>query len=261
MSSAGASLGYLNKGWPDPDADGILQGMREAKAAYARLSPSERRLAQPLGDKDRMRFEEEQFSKPEGTLDLRISSRGLPFKGMTSFDQRHPMYFHLDRLWFKPSEWRAFIPADGRATEVTGPARTRLVLLSHHQAGQSAWWEEHIVGGKTVSRVVARRGDLMDLEIEGTYTMRADSEWCKDSYEGRMMAHATFDMAGRRFTRFDLAMLGRHTVGRRMENLHVGDLTAKIAASASLNPLRTASDRMLPQNWKYGYGLPWCRTP
>lgn len=262
LSSAGKPLGYLNRGWPDPDPKAVLQEMQNAVAKYQALPRDQRLASVPFQPADRSRFEEDAFTKPVGTLNLRIVSRGLPFAGMTSYDQRHPMYFHMDRLWFRPSEWKAFLPArlvEGAQVQVTGPARNRMVLLSHHQAGESAWWEEHIVGGKTVSRVEKVNGDLVFLRIEGDYTMRADTQWCKDTYDGKVLAKAVFDQRRQAFTRFDLAMLGTHKVGVRMEHLHQGDLTARIAVTAQLNPLLTSSDRMRPHNWKYGYTLNWCR--
>jgi hypothetical protein len=263
MAPSGQPLGYMNKGWPDPDPVAILAELRKAHASYQSMSRSARLLNAPLDpNRDKIRFEEDAFTKPPKTLDLRIVSRGLPYPGMTSFDQRHPMYFHIDRLWFKPSEWRAFLPRTlsvGAQTEVTGPARTRIVLLSHHQAGGSAWWEEHIRGGNTVSRITKVSGSQVFLSISANYTMSANSQWCKDRYQGDLLAEAIYDSAKGEFTRFDLAMLGTHTVGEYRSNLHSGDLTARIAVSATINPLLDEDDRMRPQNWKWGYTLNWCR--
>lgn len=261
MSAAGEPLGYLNKGWPDPDPVAVLDAMRVSESKYRTL-PDNRRKGTELAAGDRMVFEKDAFGKPAGTLDLRIVSRGLPFEGMTSFDQRHPMFFHWDRLWFKPSEWREFLPATlapGSTTTVRGPGRTRLVLLSHHQAGHSAWWEEHIVGGETRSTVMRVEGDRVHLRLEADYRMRADSQWCKDKYDGRLIGQAVYDRSTDRFVRFDLSMLGTHTVGVRQANLHAGDLTSRIAVMAELNP--TPDDPLPPQNWKYGYGDRWRQTP
>lgn len=254
----------MNRGWPDPDADGTLQAMKDAISAYRKLSVAERKLARVLTDADRLKWEHEGFVKPEGTLDLRISSRGYAFNGMTTFDHRHPKFYHLDRLWFKPSEWRAWLPARlevGAKTSVTGPAYTRIVLLSHMQAGQSAWWESHIREGSMESEVVRVDGDKVSLRITARYVMRGDSEWCTDTYDGRLLADATYDRKAQRFDQFELGMLGTHRLGKMLENLHVGSPEHQIAASAMLNPLRDEDDRMLPQNWKYGYSLRWARTP
>lgn len=261
-SSSGRFLGRMNRGWPDPDADGTLMAMKEALAAYRSMSASERRLSRQLTDADRLRWEHEQFQRPAGTLDLRISSRGYGFDGMTTFDQRHPKFYHLDRLWFKPSEWRAWLPsnlAKGAKTRVTGPAYTRIVLLSHMQAGQSAWWESHIRGGQMESEVIGVDGDIVSLRITATYAMKGDTQWCTDTYNGKLLAYADYDQKQRQFKRFDLAMLGTHRVGKMVENIHVGSPEQKIAAAATLNPSSDADDRMIPMNWKYGYTLEWGR--
>jgi hypothetical protein len=263
-SSSGRYLGRMNRGWPDPDADATLQALKEAVAAYRRLTPAERRLSRSLTDADRLKWEQDAFKKPPGTLDLRISSRGYAFSGMTTFDQRHPKFYHLDRLWYKPSEWRAWLPAKltpGSKTSVTGPLFNRIVLLSHMQAGQSAWWESHIRGGNMESEVVAVENNKVSLRITAHYDMRADSEWCRDTYKGRLLALAEYDTKDARFTKFELAMLGTHRVGRMMENIHVGSPEQQIAAYATLNPLANSSDRMIPQNWKYGYQLRWAQSP
>lgn len=263
-SSSGKYLGRMNRGWPDPDADGTLQAMKEALAAYRAMSPSERRLSRSLTEADRLKWEADGFKRPEGTLDLRISSRGYSFPGMTTFDQRHPKFYHLDRLWFKPSEWRSFLPPrleKGAKTAVTGPAYNRIVLLSHMQAGQSAWWESHIRAGEMESEVVGVSGDTVSLRITARYVMKGDSEWCTDTYNGRLLAFADYDRKAAKFTKFELGMLGTHRVGRMLENLHVGSQEHQIAAYATLNPNRDADDRMIPQNWKYGYSIRWSQTP
>jgi hypothetical protein len=262
-ASGGQFLTRANRGWPDPDPKEILAALKQSVSAYRRLG-AERRLSKGLdAARDRLKWEADAFTKPEGTLDLRISSRGYPFLGMTSFDQRHPMYYHVDRLWFKPSEWKAWLPsrlAVGAKTRVEGPARTRIVMLSHMQAGSSAWWEEHIRGGTMTSTVTAVEGDAIKLRIQADYHMKADSQWCKDDYDGDLLAFATYDRAKGRFTRFELAMLGTHKVGHMMDNLHQGSPVQRIGAYATINPLTDDDDRMLPASWKYGYGLAWCRT-
>lgn len=264
-SSAGQYLGRMNRGWPDPDANATLAALKQALAEYKQLSASQRRLARKLDPaKDKLKWEQDAFVKPAGTLDLRISSRGYPFPGMSSFDQRHPMYFHVDRLWFKPSEWQAWLPSSlqvGASTLVTGPARTRIVMLSHMQAGASAWWEEHIRGGQMKSTVTAVEGDNISLTITADYQMKGESQWCKDSYNGSLLAFATYNRKQSKFTKFDLTMLGTHRVGVMMENLHVGDPSSRMAAAATLNPNSDADDQMVPQNWKWGYSLSWCQRP
>jgi hypothetical protein len=262
-ASGGQFLGRANHGWPDPNPTEVLQALRQSLAEYRRLG-SQRRLSKSLdAARDRLKWEQDAFVKPANTLDLRISSRGYPFSGMTSADQRHPMYFHVDRLWFKPSEWRAWLPPSlsvGAKTAVDGPARRRIVMLSHMQAGSSAWWEEHIVGGNMTSQVTAVKGNEVSLRVSASYDMKADSQWNKDTYQGNLLAFATYDRKQDRFTRFELATLGTHMVGEMKSNLHVGNPTQRIAAYATLNPSADADDRMIPQNWKYGYSLEWCRT-
>jgi len=182
---------------------------------------------------------------------------------MTSADQRNPMYYHLDRLWFKPSEWRAWLPRTltvGAKTTVSGPARTRIAMLSHMQANGSAWWDEHLRGGRMVSEVTAVQGDDVTLRITADYDMKASSQWNHDTFRADLLSYAVYNRKQDRFTRFEIATLGTHTVGKMQSNLHVGSPTQRVAAYATINPATDADDRMIPQNWKYGYTLAWCRS-
>ncbi len=262
-ASGGQFLGRANRGWPDPDPKEILQALRKSLSDYRALGAQRKLSANLDAAQDKLKWEQDAFKKPAKTLDLRISSRGYAFSGMSAFDQRHPMYFHVDRLWFKPSEWRKWLPQNltvGSKTQVAGPAKTRIVLLSHMQAGSSAWWEEHIRGGQMSSQVTAVTGDQVSLRISATYDMKADSEWSLDTYQGNLLAFATYDKKKDEMVGFELAMLGTHTVGKMMSNLHVGNPTQRIGAFATINPAADADDRMIPQSWKWGYTLAWGRS-
>lgn len=263
-SAGGKFLGRVNRGWPDPSPSEVLKALKEAVAQHEAMGLS-RKLSRRLDPtRDRLTWERDAFVKPKDTLELLVVRRGYAFQGMTSFDQRHPMYFHLDRLWFKPSEWREWLPEKlsvGSKRTVTGEARKRIVLLSHMQPGTSAWWEEHLRGGAMASEVTSVKGDLVNLRITANYDMHADSEWCKDAYRGDLLALASYDKSQERFVAFDLAMLGRHTLGRMLPNLHVGANSQMVAVTGRIAPDAGKKGAMLPQAWKYGYSLRWGRTP
>lgn len=265
MASGGRGFGRMNAGWPDPDGDQILANLKRAVQAYYAMPKSERLLSKTLNkETDKLKWESDSFIKPEGTLDLRVVRRGYAFQGMTSFDQRNPMYFHIDRLWFKPSEWKEFLPSSltvGSKANVTGPGRTRIALLSYLHPGGSAWWMEHIKGGQTTTEVTAVRGNLVDLKLTARYEMKANFQYNKGSFYGDQIGYMTYDTTARKFTRFEYVTLGVHDVGEMKTNIHVATPTTTVASFAELNPGTDPDDNMIPQQWKWGYGLNWCRTP
>lgn len=264
VTPSGQWLVTANTGWPDPDPDAALARMKQALAKYNAMPKSERLLAQPLTDADRMTWEEDQFIKPERTLDLRVVKRGYAYPGMETFDERHPKFFGIDRLWFKPSEFRAYVPREykvGNAIKVSGPAMERYILMSHMMKAQGAWDVNHIKTGDMTSRITKIEGSKIHLEIRAHFIASANTQWNKASYEGNLLGRAVYDSASDTMTQFEAVMLGTHDVGVLVSNLHKGDRVQRVASSFSLNPLSDADDRMLPQQWFWGYGLRWCRTP
>ena len=115
---SGKLISRVNAGWPDPDSAQILRNIKSAVGRYYQMPKGERLFSQvPDATKDRIKFTKEEFSKPNGTLDLRVTKRGYSYQGMTTFDERHPKYLGFDRLWFKPSEWQVLfvestVPSD-----------------------------------------------------------------------------------------------------------------------------------------------------
>lgn len=263
-SASGNAYRLVSTGWPAPDPIQTLDKMKKALTEI-KAQGEAAKLSRSLDPaKDKLKWESEAFTKPTGTLDLRISTRGYKFAGMTATDQRNPDFYHLDRLWFKPSEWREFLPTKlnvGATRPVEGVAKTRWVMLSHMQAGHSAWWIEHIRSSTMTSRVANIEGQLVKLEISGSYQMKADSQWCRDTYDGEILIHATFDTSKQQWQRFEACLLGTHTVGQMMSNIHAGSPTQRIAAYATINPGSDPDDQMIPYAWKHGYGLNWSRTP
>lgn len=264
VSSGGAYLVRANAGWPDPDPNGTLQALQKSLRDYRALPSSRRVRSAPFALADRMVFMREQFTKPKGTLDLRVVTRGYAYPGMTTFDERHPKYYGMDRLWYKPSEWRGWIPGErrvGASREVDGPLRDRIVLRSHQHQAQAAWDISHIRQAKMTSTITGVEGDHVSLRIEANYSMKADTRWNKSTYAGDLLAYATVDTSSGAWTDFRGAMLGTWTVGMMPENLRVGDPSQRTASSFRLNPLDDPDDAMRPSQWRWGYGLAWCRTP
>jgi hypothetical protein len=264
-TSSGRLLARVNAGWPDPDPVTMLRNMRTALAEYRRLPASERVLAAAVDiSRDGLTPHSEMFRKAPGTLDLRVVRRSYPFAGMTSFDVRHPMYFGIDRLWYKPSEYAAWIPSDrrvGASAAVRGPALDRLIMLSHLLASQSPWRPSDIRRGEMTSRITAVDGNRLTLRITGEVDVKASTQWNQGAYTGNLIGRAVYDAGARRFTEFELLSLGTHTQSPMQPNMHAGSPTSQVGALITLNPQNDPDNQMLPAQWFYGYPRGWSSTP
>ena len=262
---SGQLLARVNAGWPDPDADETLRLIKQAVARYKQIPVNERIITElPNPQTDRLKFKQDQFSKPKGTLDLRVTKRGYAFPGMTTFDERHPKFFGIDRLWFKPSEYQQFIPRQlttNASVSIKGPALERWILHNHMQKACSAWWPEHIKQASLTSTITGISGDAIDIELKGTFQVKADSEWNTGSYQGTLLGKATYNQRTREFIAWESVMYGKSTLGKLLPNAHVGDPSQMVATYATINPLADADDAMVPSDWLYGYGLNWCLNP
>jgi hypothetical protein len=182
---------------------------------------------------------------------------------MTTFDERHPKFLGFDRLWFKPSEWQQFFPANlrvGAKVQVKGVPFERWVLHNHMQQASNAWDQSHIKSGTMTSEVTAVNGNLVDLTLRANYSMKAKTQWNEGAYEGNLLGKIQYDLGKQAFTKFDSVMFGWHHVGIPKSNMHVGEPSQWVATYTTINPLSDADDRMLPGNWYWGYGLNWCKT-
>jgi hypothetical protein len=262
VTSSGRMLGRLNAGWPDPDADTTLRLLRGALAEYRRMPRSERVLATPIDPKrDRLSVPSDMFRKPAGSLDLRVVKRSYPFPSMTSFDVRNPLYYSIDRLWYRQDELTGWVPSErrvGARAAVRGPVLERLVTLGHLVQSQSPWQASDIRRGDLTSTVTQVEGSRVTVRITGDLELKATTQWNQGSYRGNLIGSAVYDSAARRFERFELLSLGTHTQSPMQPNMHTGSPTSQVGSLITLNPLADADDRLPPTQWFYGYPRGWC---
>lgn len=262
VTSSGRMLGRLNAGWPDPDVDTMLRSLRRALAEYRSFPRNERVLATAIDPaRDRMTPPNDSFRKPPGTLDLRVVKRSYPFSGMNSFDVRNPLYYSLDRLWYRPDEFAAWLPVErrvGARAAVRGPALERLITLGHFAQTQSPWRLADVRRAELTSTVTALAGARVTVRLAGDLELKASTQWNQGSYRGNLLGHAVYDSASRKFTEFELISLGTHTQAPMQANLHTGSPTSQVGSLITLNPLADPDDRLPPAQWFYGYPRGWC---
>ncbi len=261
---SGKLIARVNAGWPDPDAKQILVNINQATQRYYQMPKSERLFSQvPDPVKDRIAFKKDQFYKPNGNLDLRVTKRGYSYPGMTTFDERHPKFLGFDRLWFKPSEWQQFFPQNikvGSKTQIKGIPFERWVIHNHMQKGHNAWEPDHIKSGSMVTEVTGIAGNLVDLSLKANYSMKGNTQWNIGTYDGSLIGKIQYDLGANKFTKFEVVMLGWHHAGKFLDNARSGELTQWVSSYTTINPHNDADDRMIPGNWMWGYGLNWCKT-
>lgn len=260
-TSSGRFLGQINTGWPEPDGEEAYRRIQSALAAYRRMPPGERVLSTQLdARRDRMTTSREMFRRPADVLDLRVVKRSYPFAGMTTFDIRHPMFYSIDRLWYRPDEFAGWIPRERRAgasVQVTGPAVDRLVSLGHLVQSQDPWGPDTVRRAAMTSTVTSADGDRLRLKITAEFDLKSSTQWNQGSYRGNLIGRAAYDTKARKFVEFELLSLGTHTQAPLRPNMHSGGPVSQVGSLITLNPQDDPDDRMLPNNWFYGYPRGW----
>lgn len=260
-TSSGRFLGQINAGWPEPDGEEAHRRILGALAAYRRMPAGERVLSTQLdARRDRMTPSRELFRRPADVLDLRVVKRSYPFAGMTTFDIRHPLYFALDRLWYRPEEYAAWLPRErrvGASVQVSGPAVQRLISLGHLVQSQDPWGPETIRRAAMTSTLTGVAGERLRLKIAAEFDLKSSTQWNGGSYRGNLLGHAAYDTRARKFVEFELLGLGTHVQSPLRPNMHSGGATSQVGSLITLNPQDDPDDRMLPNNWFYGYPRGW----
>jgi hypothetical protein len=262
VTSSGRFLARANTGWPDPDPDQCLRILRQAHAAYRQLPQGQRVLQSALDpQRDRLVWERDGVRRPEGMLDLRVVKRGYAFPGMTSFDIRHPMYYSLDRLWYRREEYLAWVPTErrvGASVSVRGPALERLILHNHLMIDQAPWNGGEIRQAAMTSTITGITGSRVSLKITGDFDLQAGTQYNRGAYRGSLLGRAVFDVGSRTFTEFELLSLGTDTVAPMLPNMHAGSPVSQVGSLITLNPQgKDEDDLLLPSRWHYGYARQW----
>lgn len=176
-------------------------------------------------------------------------------------DVRSPEYFSIDRLWYKPSEYRALVPtkiAIGESVLVSAPFAQRLVTLCHLMVDCSPWRPDEIQKSSLTSRIEKIESDIVTLAFSADYAMSANSQWNKGRYNGTSLGSAKWDRSKSSFVSFELVSYGKHNVGDMKPNMHVGSAETMVGSIITLNPAGSDPDnQMIPTHWKNGYPKGW----
>lgn len=194
----------------------VLRMLVNARKAYQALPSGERR-----GDQ---RFEAEAPPEvPSEVIQLDVVRRTLAPGGLSPDDYRHPLYFHLGRVWLLPDEVPSLLPESvelGAAVPLPEKIARRLFYRSNLTPEYVLWFGEKtaIMDGTKVQLVVeALKADgAVELSISGPIVLetpaRRPGGLPVGRFEGRIAGRLTVgpDLRSLRSARFVTAGRLRH---------------------------------------------------
>lgn len=257
ITPSGKLITKINWGWPLPDVSAMNMQLEQSIIDYKKMPKIKRLGKLRLTEKDRSLPREKSLIPPQSWLCLRNTSRSYAFSGMNQFDIRHPSFVTVDKLWFSDNEKFQFIPSDvssGMSEKIKQEPLNRLLLNSHLINGRSAWWQEHIKLADVTMKVMSVKADLVEIQYEGKVNMLANSQWCKESYTGKILGKALWNTSSKSFASFEWVALGNHKIDELKPNMDKGDTnTVAVAAKLIFDPRPKCEIGIPPASWPEQY--------
>lgn len=212
VTPGGKYLQQANVGWPDPDPKGTLVNMKKALADLKKMSKPECLGAVVLSESDRSMPPSFHAQPAPDWLKIRSTARSYPFSDMELFDQRHPVYYKIDRLWLTSESTRELLPenlAVGEKRDIKGHVLKHLIYDCHLMLGCPPWSEESIKTATLEVKIVAKKGQLYNLQYQGKFDFDSNSKWNKGASQGQLLGQAVWDDVKKEFTRLKWVSLAR----------------------------------------------------
>ena len=252
-------------------AERVLELLDEGFAAWDALPDRMRRLPLDALVIPEPRWED---SYPHNGLALRGTVRdlGAPDEPLTPSDR-----MNVDFAWFSADEARALLPNDPRVGARHTPPRAALErfvclhLVDNVRGQTQPFLPDEIVELELQTRVTARDGDLVELELRGRSAAESDgvwrggdSDWGSDGSFPRSVrvewrGSARYDLAAHRFTRFDMLVLGEREGRGTVNGRHDDPGPSRLAWVFALGR-DTPAERIAP-TFVERYDVPWVRRP
>lgn len=257
VTPSGRYLKQCNAGWPHVDTRKCHELLKEALSAYRALGKAERLASSPLSPEQRSMVRRDLVQPPKDWIKIRTTTRSYPFEPMELFDQRHPDYYKLDRLWLTPETARSMVPANlevGATAEVTGRALDHLTRDNHLMLGCPPWNDQSVKSARLRVKILAKKNQFYQLRYEGEFHLDSDSQWNKSAYRGKLLGKAVWDESKQRFHSLHWVSLGERNqrVLRRNEtrgNVHI----TRVGSVFELDPLLPNDRGITPHSWEDRY--------
>ncbi|MEO1336652.1 MAG: hypothetical protein AAFV29_13460 [Myxococcota bacterium] len=231
-------------------ADEVLEGLQSAVAKYKKMSKRERVYGQPVSTRDGIQL----AKRPTFDFhDIRVTKRSMPSPRITADDVRHEQFFHFDYLWLKPSEVLKFVPRRrqvGATAKVPSGITSRFVWNNLLVLEHRSWMPGHIKQTELVSKVTAKKGDDLHLELEGRFHMEADWEHNKGHYKGRLLGKMVVSAKSGALKSFEAVALGDDVAHVQRES--GGPAENVVGAVFEINQ-DTVNAKMFPSDFPTGY--------
>lgn len=156
---------------------------------------------------------------PPGMVQLDVVRRTLSPDGLSPEDYRHPLYFHLGRVWIRPEEVAGLVPSDRRlgARRPLPPPLARRILLRFNLTPEYVSW----FGGRDPMTDTHVELEVVELHDDGAVTLRLDGPVVLETprrrpdgravgrYEGRVAGRITVAPDRRALTAARFVVAGR----------------------------------------------------
>lgn len=257
VTPGGRYLKKCNVGWPDPDPEKSLALMREAVREFRAMEKSARLAEAALREADRSLPRSHHSAPAPEWLKIRSVTRSYPFEGMELFDQRHPRYYKIDRLWMTPETARTLLPAKlevGAVSSVKGRALHHLTYDCHLMLGCPPWPEESVKQAEMQVKITGKKGPLLKLRYTASFHFDSDSKWNKGAYRGKLLGKAVWNEEKQQFTRLTWVSLGERNRRVLRSNETRGKVHVTTVGSVlELDPRHANDLNILPHRWEHGY--------
>lgn len=265
LTATGKLLARVNSA----NADHVLKVLHKALKAWDELPASERKADQGAAPRAIHRWED---SYPENGLVLERFARDI---GDNPSDQ--PIApINRDPIWFSDKEALGWLPEAivGASTDVATICVERLarVAFVDNVRGQTLPFVHSELQDCAIrSEVLAIRGTLIDIQMQGSTSAIADGPWRgEENYwktnrewprrlSTRLFGKATFDRDSGRFTAFELVATGNRQ-GRTTFNGRHRETKDSSHAIGFLLRLAAPSYRIAP-TFINVYDAPWVKMP
>lgn len=257
VTPGGQYLKQCNVGWPEPDPVKSLALMRAAVSEF-RAMPKATRLAKTaMLETDRSMPKSQHLAPAPEWLKIRSTTRSYAFEDMELFDQRHPQYYKIDRLWMTPETTRTLLPvklAKGETAAVKGRALDHMIYDCHLMLGCPPWPGDSIKTAEMKVKIVDQKGHFYDVRYTGNFHFDSDSKWNKSAYKGKLLGKAVWDDSKQQFTKLKWVALGERNKRELKKNETRGSVNITTVGSVlELDPRQPNDLNILPHRWKYGY--------
>lgn len=257
VTPSGKFIKRCNAGWPHIDTRKCHDLLKESLNEFKSMPRASRLAAHPLPATERSMYRKDVVEPVADWIKIRTTTRSYPFEPMELFDQRHPDYYKLDRLWLTPETARTLVPeilTVGETAAVKGRALDHLIRDNHMMLGCPPWNDASIKKARLRMKIMAKKGNFYQLRYEGEFHLDSDSRWNKSAYRGKLLGKAVWDEGKKQFRSLKWVSLGERNQRELRKNETRGNVHVTTVGSVfELDPMLPNDRGLVPHRWEDGY--------